>query len=91
MLFLVRGGLFSVEKELFLVVKYKFGVSIDGHSARGRPQAGRALSKAQRPGLKMPGLPAHFEHYPSTISSQLTLSSSLSSPICSDRPSPVYS
>jgi len=44
-----------VKNELFLVVKYKFGVSIGGHSARGRPQAGRALSKARRLGLKMSG------------------------------------
>jgi hypothetical protein len=47
--------LFSVENELFSVVKYTFGVGIGGHSA----QAGRALSKARRLGLKMSG-PARF-------------------------------
>jgi hypothetical protein len=37
-----------VKNELFLVVKYKFGVSIGGHSARGRPQAGRASYEKAR-------------------------------------------
>lgn len=32
----------DIKNVLVLVVIYKFGVSIGGNSARGRPQAGRA-------------------------------------------------